>query len=1272
MKYKSILALVGLMVVGTVVRATETENLGIRVLPAPKAVVIDGKIDDWDLSASLFACGDVETLRDQYAVWFSAMFDAQNLYLLARWNDETPLNNPGQTMADYGFAGDCLQFRIILQPGLPTERTSHWTCWQGRDGDDLMDIAYGKRFNEGSIKDAKKLGAKQAFLKNADGKGYVQEIAIPWSLLLKEGQSAPKAGDRFVMTIEPNFTLGQSGRVTVKDIFKAGITPDRVFTFMASQHWGDATLEPNGVVTPHPLRLSDGREFPVAMTAGLPVIDLTGLIMTKELQGFKSIAFDMPEDGYISLNLRGKDGEVARQLLNCAFYTKGKHTVKWDGLTTLNWRTPGQPVPAGDYRWEALWHKGIGLRLAGWACNAGNAPWDASPTANWGGDHGQPVACAADGEKVYLGWSGAEAGKALLACDLKGNVIWKNSRTGMAGADLIAVDGGIVYAQNWGGNLYRLEAAKGTYSAWAGGDSCDLTIKTLWGADTNKPESASGMDARGGRLFLSFTAANAILMLDGQTGKLLKPFTVAAPAAMKVITNTLVYVVSEGKSILALNPETGEVKPVITGLNNARALAVDREGRLYVGLGEPDNQVLVFGAEGRPAGKPIGRKGGRALLGKWTPDGMAFIQSLAIDAAGQLWVAEADMMPKRVSCWNPATGALVKEFFGPTTYGALGGAINPQDPTVMVGQGCEWRVDAKTGRSTCLGVITRAGMENSRFAIGANGKLYLAVATRWAFDLGEVHIFERVGDADYKLRTVVSYVDKDGKAIPPPEHGKTGAAAKTALWCDENGDGERQDNEVTLVDGLVRITGWYMGLTPDLTFYGPGQFKVTGFTACGAPKYDFAQPVKVPVSGLGSADGRFIYCNGDYGVNNGWNQCYDIASGKRVWTYPDNFVGVHGSHNACPPEVGMIRGSFGACGAAKLPKPIGNIWVIGTNIGEWHILTEDGFYLTRLFQPDPLKVQWPVEAVPGASLDNCPCGMGGEDFGGSISLTRDNRLFVQAGKTGFWNVEVTGLDRVKAMRGGKVVMTASDVRQAQQFREHYLQEAAGTPRATLHKQTPVFTGSLDADFKEAQVLAFKKQDDAAVRVAGTWDGGFLYLAWDVKDKTPWINGATEANQMYLSGDTVDFQLGTDPKADKNRGEAGPGDLRLSIGSFQGKPTAVLYRKVSAEKKPKVFSSGVIKEYVMDYVDVVSAAKVEVKVNPGSGYVVEAAIPLAALGLTPAPGLSLRGDFGVTHGDPAGSRTRLRSYWSNQAAGIVDDAVFELKLEPNNWGDLKFE
>lgn len=64
--------------------------------------------------------------------------------------------------------------------------------------------------------------------------------------------------------------------------------------------------------------------------------------------------------------------------------------------------------------------------------------------------------------------------------------------------------------------------------------------------------------------------------------------------------------------------------------------------------------------------------------------------------------------------------------------------------------------------------------------------------------------------------------------------------------------------------------------------------------------------------------------------------------------------------------------------------------------------------------------------------------------------------------------------------------------------------------------------------------------------------------------------------------------------------------------------------------------------------------------------------LAALGLNPAPGVQLTGDLGVTFGNPEGNDTVLRSYWSNQATGLVADEVFELKLEPRNWGRLKFE
>ena len=1010
---------------------------------------------------------------------------------------------------------------------------------------------------------------------------------------------------------------------------------------------------------------------------GRPVVDWTGLIQSKAPKGFKAISFTMPEDGYVSLNIKDNSGQPVRQLLNNNFYTKGHHEVRWDGLTTMNWRTPGQPVPAGEYRWEAIWHKGIGLRLVGWACNPGTAPWDSDPTSNWGGDHGQPAACVTDGQRILLGWSAAEAGKALLACDLDGNVLWKNSRSGMGGAELVAVDSGIVYVQDWGGRLYRLEAATGRYVAWAGTDTSDLMLKTLWGGDAKKPESANAIDVKDGRLYLAFTPADAVLVLDSKSGKLIKQLHIATPTDVKAAGEKL-YVVSEGKAVLAVNPATGESAPFIGNLRNARAIAFDAEGRLYVGLREPDNQVLIFDAEGKPAGKPLGRPGGRRLLGRWTPDGMAFIASLTVDAQGKLWVAEGDMMPKRFSCWDIQSGKLVKEFLGPTTYGALGGAINPQDPYLMVGQGCEWHIDPQTGRATCLGVITRDGMENSRFGIGSNGRLYLAVATRWAFDLGRVEIFERLGDGDYKLRTVVSYVDKDGRDIPPPEHGKVGQAAKTALWCDENGDGLRQPHEVTLVDGIVRLSGWYMAMTPDLTFYEtqdrskPGQYKVVGFTACGAPRYDLAHPVKLPAVGLGSADGRLLLQTGEYGVNNSWNRCYDIATGKQLWTYPDNFVGVHGSHNACPADVGMIRGSYGPCGVAALPKPLGNIWVIPTNIGEWHILTEDGFYLTHLFQTDPMKVRWPEKAVPGARLDDCPCGMGGEDFGGSIACTKQGKLYLQAGKTGFWNVAVTGLDQVRTLGGGPIGIAASEVSRAMAFHDEYLQAAVGKPRLTIRKMTPKFTGALDGDFKGEEVVTYKKQDDAAVRSAVAWDERNLYVAWDVTDDTPWVNGATDAAQMYLGGDTVDLQLGTDPRGDKNREEAQQGDLRLSIGNFQGRPTAVLYRRVSGAKKPMVFSSGVVRAYPMDFVAVVGLQDVKVRVNAGRGYVVEAAVPLATLGLRAAEGLALRGDFGVTHGDRVGARTRLRSYWANQHTGIVDDAVFELKMQPRNWGELTFQ
>ena len=1264
--------------------ASQTENLGIRVLPAPGKVTIDGKTDDWDLSGGIFACDDVENQHGKYALWIHMMYDAENLYVMAHFIDETPMNNPGQTIGDYGFAGDSLQMRFFFGPQAngdegPQSRISHWTCWYGRDQKDIMDVAYGQKFDQGSIKSARTQGAQQAFLKDADGKGYVQELAIPWKLVTKDGNPL-KAGDKFITTAEPNFTVGGNSRLSVKDIFRAGITLDRVFTFQGPRCWGWATCETQGHVAPQPVRLADTREFPVKLDQGALTVDWTGLIKKKELLGFKPVKFNMPADGYISLNIDHPDGSVARQLLNAAWYTKGEHEVLWDGLGTPSWTRPGKPVEPGEYVWSALYHTGLGLRLKGWACNAGNAPWD-GPTGkeNWGGDEGYVVACAADASSVYLGWGGAEAGKALLACDLKGNIKWKNNRQGMSGALLVAVDNGIVYAVNWGQNesnyVYRVAAADGTYSSWSGSDTPDLFPRNLWADAKGKPDHVDGMDAKGGKLFLSYTNENTLMVVDGASGKLLRSIEVKAPCYLKAASDSLLYCVSAHNAVLAINPSTGEVKPFLTDLKEVYGLAVDKDGRVYVGMREPDNQVKIYTPDGKQTGT-IGRPGGRAKIGPWTPDGMLSISEMAVDAEGKLWVAEADSAPKRVSVWDTKTGKLTSEFFGPSSYGALGGGINPVDANLMVGQGCEWRIDPQTGRAACLGTITRDGMENSRFGIGSNGKLYLAVAANWAFNVGPLKIYERLGDAKYKLRSEIYYVDAAGKEIPMTGHGQPTKAQKTVAWAsesdNENEEGTRKENELNSVAGELRFSGWYMSMTPDLTLYsGDNQYKVAGFTAAGAPKYDLSKPVKMPAAGLGSADGRFVLHPGDYGQDHTTLNCFEIASGKQMWSYPDNFNGVHGSHNAPPAEPALILGSYGPCGSVKLPDPVGNIWVLPTNVGQWHILTEHGFYLSSLFQGDAMKFVWPEKAVPGAIMDNCPCGMGGEDFGGSLTLGNDGKLYVQSGKTGFWNLEVTGLENVKEIKGVSIPFSAADVTQAATFHDNYLQKAAGAKRLAIKKNTPLFTGNIEKDFAGADLISFKKSDDAGVHAAAQWDDQNLYVAWDVNDATPWKNSASVPEEMYLHGDTVDFQLGTDAAADKNRADAVLGDLRLSIGNLKGKASAVIFRKVAKEKHSKIFSSGVVKEYVMDSVDTVPGATL--KVTPRDrGYVMEAAIPLSALDFKPAPGVAVHGDFGATHGDQAGQRTRLRTYWSNQHTGIVDDAVFELQMEPKYWGELIFQ
>ena len=1298
MRSISLFALMSLLA-ATAAQATETENLGIRILPPPGAMAIDGKVADWDLSGGVFVCGDVENLRDKMAVWIHTMYDADNLYVLARFIDETPMSNPGSIAGDHGFAGDSLQLRIILYPDKPDPRSSIggkevcWvTAWRDRDAKDVIDLLFPRKPDGDSkfIADAKKLGAQQAFLATPDGKGYVQEMAIPWKLLADAGLT-PKTGERIAFSVEPNFNTSAKFRITLKDIFRPGIVPDRVFTFSAVNCWGYGTFMPAGKVAPQPLRLADNREFKVTMQNRVPVVDWTGLFEVKKMEGFAKINLDLPEDGYVSLNIKNAEGRVVRHLLTANFLTKGKHELLWDGLTSMSHMQPGEVVPAGDYSWEAIYHTGIGLRLVGWAHNAGKAPFD-SPGGNWGGDMAPPISVAADAASVYLGWAFAEAGQAVVCADFDGNVKWRHKRGGFGGASLLAVSDGIVYVYDLGqGNVvYRLDAAKGEYSNWQGSEDAALGLTPILGevkkAGSTLEPTATGMAVTRGKLFLSCgsktnwdkkvqLSGDMVFVLDAKTGKVLQRINVADPQDLKLGADGKLYLVHSGGSVSTVDPETGALAEVVKGVKNARSVTGDKEGNIYVGTGDPDNQVKVFDKTGKPL-RAIGNAGGRPLLGLWDASGMRFVAGIQVDPKGKLWVMEYDEAPRRISRWDAATGGFEKEFFGPTTYGASGGAISPDDPLTMVGAGCEWRLDEKTGKASCVGVFHRGAMHTTRFGRSPAGRLYVAIGGGWG-GFNPVFIYERLGAGQYKLRARFDALDK---------------LAGYRLWSDANDDQQEQPDEVReyKLELGMWISNWYMPMTQTMIFYG-GDYRLapTGWTACGAPLYDGTKATRLPAPdetggrrgvgmgcsrSCGSEDGRLVLYNGPYGQIHTDFPCYDIETGKLLWSYPNNYVGVHGGHAAPPPQVGMIRAAYDILGTGRLPEPIGDIFVIATDKGEWHILTGEGFYLTKLFEADVLKIRWPDPAVPGAIMDTVPPGMGAEDFGGSMAVAKDGQLYVQHGKTAFINSRVVGLDSVRKLPGGKLTVAQGDLAQANAIRDKLLQASVGTRMVVAKKGAVAFTGDLKKDFNTKEPLVFQKTAADRIEAAIAWDDSNLYLAWQVNDATPWVNGASEAAQMYAMGDTIDFQLGTDSKADSKRDKPVIGDLRLSIGNLNGKPTAVVYRPVAKEKAPKKFFSGVWRDGVeYDSVLTLAEAKIEVKVDAAKkNYVVEAAIPLAALGLKPAAGLTLSGDFGATFGDAAGKDTVLRSYWNNQATGIVADEVAELQLEPKNWGRLIFE
>lgn len=1255
-----------LLLAMTVALAQQSNNTILHAVPPGGKVVVDGKLNEWDLSGQIDVYANYRT-RMTYSTQVAAMYDKDYLYLAVLWRDPTPMYNMVDARFDIGsgWKSDCLQLRF------KTDMVIHADCWYSTAAQrPVINIAYG-RWSGGSdkiedadlftaIPDAMKIGALEAFQMGEDKKSYVQEIALPWKIITAQNAivkatgkpykeaRAFKPGEEFNMGME--FLWGPADGRTFPvhryaDLLKAG-TSSREFFWTAQDAWGPVVLEPTGNLKLEKSEAAESMQY-LQKTAG-PV----------------KLQYTMPYDGYVTLVVEDAKGCRVKNLIGMAPRSKGKQVDYWDGTDEQ-----GKLVTPGTYRWRGLYHQGIDPAYEASYGSPGVPPWDtADGSGAWMSDHNPPVSVAAAKDTMILVSAGSEAGWAMVATDLNGRKKW-GERKFQAISD-VASDGTHVYAgmdsAPWAGILVpkigRLEAKTGKYAPFntAKGDALMVDVAT-----EAEKASLTGIAVSGNTLAVSLAGSDEVRFFNSTTMERIGQVAVAKPGGLAYAADGTLYVIS-GTQVLKV--VKGAAAPLITtGLAQPIDVAVDAQGRLFI-TDRGAQQVKVFSAAGA-ALPSIGVAGGRPEVGKWVPNGMRNPRGIAIDVQGRIWVAEENMWPKRVSVWN-ADGQLVKDMIGPATYGGMGAVVDPQDKTRVFGNGCEFKLDYENNQATVVASVLGNNLvgdlvkfQGREYYMSKRNELYL----RKGDALVPVARFDNVRLSD---------LAKSGLPITAlPAGAKDGF---TYLWSDLNDDGAMQAEEFATGLKYALDSGYWGGYWLDEQFNivsAPGGYgqqivsmvPVKGFTKGGAPIWDAAGQQLVADRVSGGPNKLFLAADGL--IIAGTHLTGMTYDGTVRWTYKDNWGDVHGSHLAPIPERDdLLVGTLSCIGTAN--TPLGKVFAMNSNMGRLFVFTADGLFLASVFQDcrigsDP----WPNEMKKGAPLGGVT--MGGEWFGGYFfKAEQTNEFYLIAGGTSYNLIKLNGFETLTPISTQTINFSANDFAAAEKLQQQRAAAAAAGNNLTIAKlaTAPTIDGKLN-EYAPAQFVEWSSGQYKA-RGAVATDGTRLFLAYDVSgDANPMVNGGQDISQLFITGDSVDLQLGTDPAANTKRTDGGLGDLRLLISVLDNKPVAVLYRwKTAEEKRAQTFSSP-WRKVSLDWVEPLKNAEINI-VRRNGGYTVEAAIPLQTLGFTPMAGKAYKLDLGAIFSDPTGTNRAARVYWANKATGLVNDVPGEIMATPNLWGTAK--
>jgi hypothetical protein len=235
--------------------------------PPERSIVVDGDLSEWSDAGSFRAERSGPDAKGHFIAG-RMRYDAEFLYIAAHIGDPAPMRSviDPATDGEFGWRGGGLQVRLSTDPALgwpvdanapnyyqmrriqpdpdrlanaTSEQLAHLTMWHHAPGArNCLHIAHGMDFHGGMVNPA---GYRAAFRKDADGRGYTLEYAIPWAVL--KAPRPPRPGETLAMswTVHWSDEGGRLWRGQLVELRNAS-EPVRIHTWERAATWGRAVF----------------------------------------------------------------------------------------------------------------------------------------------------------------------------------------------------------------------------------------------------------------------------------------------------------------------------------------------------------------------------------------------------------------------------------------------------------------------------------------------------------------------------------------------------------------------------------------------------------------------------------------------------------------------------------------------------------------------------------------------------------------------------------------------------------------------------------------------------------------------------------------------------------------------------------------------------------------------------------------------------------------------------------------------------------------------